>query len=188
MYLATPMDRFEYMRIPVELIPEEFVLAYNLHQKVKNGHIFMQIEKGMYGLPQAGILANKILRKQLAPYGYFKTPHTPGLWKHISRPVQFSLVVDDFGIKYTEEDNVNHLLNVLKGDYEISEDWNGELYCGITLQWDYKSIILDTSIQGYVHKQLVRYKHVRPKKPVDTPLLSVPRTYRTDSQKIIPPD
>ena len=112
----------------------------------------MQIEKGMYGLPQAGILANKLLRTQLAPHGYFELPHTPGLWKYISRIVQFSLVVDDFGIKYKGEENVNHLLNVLKGDYEISEDWKGELYCGITLRWHYKNRILDTSMKGNVYK------------------------------------
>ena len=54
----------------------------------------------MYGLPKAGILANKLLKKRLAKYGYFEMPHTPGLWKHVSRPIAFTLVVDDFGIKY----------------------------------------------------------------------------------------
>ena len=98
MYLATPMDRFEYMKIPVKLIPQEFMDAYKLHDKIKNGFVYMQIEKGMYGLPQAGILANKLLRKRLAPHGYYELPHTPGLWKHVSLPVQFSLVVDDFGV------------------------------------------------------------------------------------------
>jgi hypothetical protein len=38
----------------------------------------------MYGLPQAGILANKLLKKWLARHGYFEQPHTPGLWKHVS--------------------------------------------------------------------------------------------------------
>jgi hypothetical protein len=32
----------------------------------------------MYGLPQAGILANKLLKKHLAKYGYFEQSHTPG--------------------------------------------------------------------------------------------------------------
>ncbi len=47
----------------------------------------MKIGKGMYGLLQAGILANKLLKKWLALHGYFEQPHMPGLWKHISRPV-----------------------------------------------------------------------------------------------------
>ena len=88
------------MRISTKLVPEEFMLAYELHDKIKNGHVYMQIEKGMYGLPQAGILANKLLRKELAPTGYYELPHTPGLWKHVSRPIQSTLVVDDFGVKF----------------------------------------------------------------------------------------
>ena len=83
MYLATPLDRFENMRIPISIIPDEFAHEYNLHDKVQNGFVYMQIEKGMYGLPQAGILSNKLLRKNLAPHGYYEMPHTPGLWKNV---------------------------------------------------------------------------------------------------------
>ena len=43
MYLATPMDRFEYMKMAVELIPTKFMETYNLHTKIKNGFIYMQI-------------------------------------------------------------------------------------------------------------------------------------------------
>ena len=63
-YLATPMKRKEYLRIAVELIPQEFIDLYGLHDKVKNGYVYREIVRGMYGLPQAGILANKLLRKR----------------------------------------------------------------------------------------------------------------------------
>jgi hypothetical protein len=36
----------------------------------------MEIRRGMYGLPQAGILANKLLRKRLGRYGYFEVHRT----------------------------------------------------------------------------------------------------------------
>jgi hypothetical protein len=39
----------------------------------------MKIRKRVYGLPQAGILANKLLKKRLAKHGYFEQPHTPSL-------------------------------------------------------------------------------------------------------------
>ena len=93
----------------------------------------MEIQKGMYGLPQAGILANKLLRKRLAKHGYFELPHTPGMWRYIARPVWFTLVVDDFGIKYVGEEYAKHLLNVLRNNYTIETDWTGSLYCGISL-------------------------------------------------------
>ena len=59
----------------------------------------MEIWRGMYGLPQSGMLSNKLLKKYLTEYGYNELPHTPGLFKHVTGPVLFSLVVNDFGIK-----------------------------------------------------------------------------------------
>ena len=133
MYLATPLDRYEYMKMPVDLIPPNIMNLYNLHDKVKNGFVYMKIQRGLYGLPQSGILANKLLRERLKPHGYYELPHTPELWKHVTLPVQFTLVVDDFGVKYTGKENIQHLINALKETYEISEDWDGALYCGISL-------------------------------------------------------
>ena len=96
MYLATPLDQYEYMKMPVDLIPDNIMDLYNLHNKVKNGLVYMQIQRGLYGLPQSGILVNTILRERLKPHGYYELPHTPGLWKHVTPPAQFTLVVDDF--------------------------------------------------------------------------------------------
>jgi hypothetical protein len=86
MYLKTPLDRYKYMK-PLTLLPADIIEHYNLHGKDINGYVFMENQKGMYGLPQAGILANKLLKKRLARHGYHKQPHTPGLWKHDSRPI-----------------------------------------------------------------------------------------------------
>ena len=77
----------------------------------------MQIEKKMYGHPQAGILAKKLLRKKLAPHGYYEMPHTPGLWKHVSRPIPFTLIVDNFGVKYVGKQYAVNLTNALKTKY-----------------------------------------------------------------------
>jgi len=60
----------------------------------------LELRKAICGLPQAGSLANKHLKERLEPHGYREVLHTPGLWKHKNRPVQFSLVVDDFGVKH----------------------------------------------------------------------------------------
>ena len=59
-YLGTPLDRYEYMRIKWEDIPEEIRQEYNLEEILVDGWIYVEIRKGMYGLPQAGILANKL--------------------------------------------------------------------------------------------------------------------------------
>eukprot|EP00804_Cyclotella_cryptica_P018372 CCRYP_015481-RA/>CCRYP_015481-RA protein AED:0.17 eAED:0.17 QI:0/0/0/1/1/1/2/0/862 len=165
MYLQTPMARYEYMRIKADLVPAAFKDAYNLWDRIHNGYIYMEIRRGCYGLPQAGILANKLLKQRLSTNGYFKLPHTPGLFKHINRPVQFSLVVDDFGIKYTGQEHLDHLIQSIKKHYDVKVDHTGSLYCGITLDWHYEEKYLDISMPGYVTKQLTKYNHPHPKKP-----------------------
>ena len=66
MYLETPLDWYEYMRMPLDLFPDDIVNHYDLKRKAKNGFVYMEIQKGMYGLPHAGILANNLLKKRLA--------------------------------------------------------------------------------------------------------------------------
>ena len=76
--------------------------------------------------------------------------HTPGLWKHISRPIDLSLVVDVFGVKYAGEDNSHHLIDSLKEEFTISEDRKGGLYYGINLKLDYDKRTLDISMPWYI--------------------------------------
>ena len=83
------------------------------------------MRRAVWGLPQAGILANKLLRKRLAPNKYYKCRQTPGIWQHATHPISFTLVVDDFGVKYTNKNNVNHLIECLKTDYKLTKDWDG---------------------------------------------------------------
>ena len=48
----------------------------------------------MYGIPQAGMLANNQLTKKLATYGYIPTNHTLRIWRHQTRPIYLTLVVE----------------------------------------------------------------------------------------------
>ena len=50
-YLATLLDMPEYIHMPVELIPEEFIDANNLTPIVRNEYIYMKSVRGIYGLP-----------------------------------------------------------------------------------------------------------------------------------------
>ncbi len=195
-YLGTPMDRFEYMKMPIDIFPQSTIDQYNLHKHVKNGFIYLEIRKAIYGLPQAGILANKLLRQRLRPHGYYEVAHTPGLWKHIDKPVQFTLTVDDFGVKYVGRDNAQHLIRALNLHYEVEEDWDGTLYCGITLKWDYHKRHVDISMPGYIDKLLARFEHQPPHKPHHSPHAAPPRKFSDDAQDpvehdnrpVLPPD
>eukprot|EP00957_Ditylum_brightwellii_P136975 10445490-Ditylum_brightwellii.AAC.1 len=116
------MLRYEYMRILVKLIPSEFMDVYDLHSKVHNGYVYLEICKCMYGLPQAGKITIDLLKQCLALYGYYEVSHIPGLWYHTHRSVTYTLAVDDFGIKFVGDQHLNYLLDILKSYYTLEVD------------------------------------------------------------------
>ena len=125
------------MKNPVHLKPQEFTDLYQLKDNIKNAFVYCKIICNMYGLPEAEVLANKLQKERRKLHDYIEVKHTPGLFKHLTRLVWFTLTVDDFGIKYIGEKNASHLINVLKSHYDMETDWTGGLYCGITLEWKY---------------------------------------------------
>ena len=62
------MNRYEYMHIPVNGIPVDIMQQYNLSPLVVNGFVLVEIRKGMYDLPQAGIIVLVEIRKGM--YGF----------------------------------------------------------------------------------------------------------------------
>ena len=60
------------MNMLITLFPTNIIEYYKLNENVLNGYVYMEICKGMYGLPQAGVLANKLLKGRLAQNGYFE--------------------------------------------------------------------------------------------------------------------
>ena len=106
------MDKPEYIRIHRKYFSTAFINEYNLtHLINKDNYIYCEINKGMYGLKQAAILAYKQLVERLKEHGYHPIPTSNGLWKHESRPTLFALCVDDFGIKYNSREDLQQLIS-----------------------------------------------------------------------------
>ena len=99
-----------------------------------------EIQKGMPGLKQVGIVAHNRLSENLMKHNYFPCRFTPLLWKHKTLPMNFTLVVDDLGIKHVKQEAAEHLLVTLRKQHEISTDWNGNNYLGLTLDWSCDSM------------------------------------------------
>jgi hypothetical protein len=182
-YLNTPMARYEYMRLRLADMPEDVIEHYKLRElATPDGAIYCEIRKGMYGLPQAGIIAQQLLEERLAKHGYRQSATTPGLWTHDTRPICFSLVVDDFGVKYVGEEHAQHLLETIRKYYKCSADWEGERYCGLTIKWDYTGRKVHLSMPGYVAKALARFQHPPPTKPQHQPYPHVKPNYGAKTQ------
>jgi hypothetical protein len=99
-YLCMPMSQYKYMRLKLLDVLEDVIEQYKLvNIATPDGYVYCKIQKGMYGLPQAGIIAQELLAKWLKEHGYSQSKTTPGLWTHEWQSITFSLVVDNFGVK-----------------------------------------------------------------------------------------
>ncbi|KAL7487909.1 hypothetical protein ACHAW6_013488 [Cyclotella cf. meneghiniana] len=163
------MDQPEYMKLKLNLIPIEIVQEHNLHQLKHNGWIYICIDLRIYGLPQARILANKLLTKQLDEAGYYQCQFIPGLWQHIWRPLLFCHVIDDYGIKTVGLTHVKHLHMELKKHYDVS--------------MNYKNRTVDLSLPVYIQKTLLKFGHNKPKKPQHSPYQVAPIEYGSKQQQ-----
>ena len=119
--ICAPMDGYKYTITTISFSPEHIIQENDLRKKVRNSFIYLEIRRSIYGSPQAGMLSNKYLKEKLPPHRYYEAPCTPNLWKHIYRTLQFSLVVDNFGVKYVGKEHVYHLILTLKSEFTISE-------------------------------------------------------------------
>ncbi len=79
-YLNMLMLRYKYVHIRINNVPKEIIKQYNLREKIDSeGYVYIEVRKGMNGLPQARILAQKLLEEQLNKHGYMQNKAIPGL-------------------------------------------------------------------------------------------------------------
>ena len=123
----------------------------------------------MYGLPHTGIIPQKLPKERIEKHGDRHSDKTPGFWKNYTRPISFTLIVDDFRVKYVGKKHSNHLINVLEKHYTVAEDCEDEKYGGITLDWDYTKRQVHLSMPEYVKDYLIRFQHTL-QKLMDQPL------------------
>ncbi len=91
------MKRYKYMHLKLADIPVEIIEECKLHEIVTdNSYVYFEIRKGMYGLPQAGLIAQELLEQQLSKVGYSQRKIIPGLWAHETRQTCFTIFVDNF--------------------------------------------------------------------------------------------
>ncbi len=176
------------MKIPLALFPVWTIEKHNLHKLALDGWVYIKMRRAVWGIPRAGILANKQLCRKLAPFGYYKSVNTPGLWRHESWPLTFTLVFDDFGIKFVNKANADHLISSIKKTYTLMEDWMGNLYCGITLKSDYVGRTVNILMPGYIKMKLQEYKHIMPKKLQTSPYSPERKKFGTEAQAPLPHD
>ena len=106
MYLNSWLPESEYVKFKVELIPPNIIKHYNLEPRIHNGHVYAKINRAWYGLKQSGKIASDDLIEHLGKHGYKPAPLTEELFTHETRDTAFTLVVDNFAVRYSSQDYV----------------------------------------------------------------------------------
>ena len=169
-YLPTLIEQYKRIKLKLSTLPGEIIPEYKLLSiAMSDGLVYVEVRKIMYGLPQAGQLVNELLKKWLNKHDYYQCKIVPGLWTHKTWPISFTLVVDNFWVKYVGEKHTKHLMSVLRESYNITHKWKGEKYISITIDCDYQQRQVHLSMPGYVDKALQQFNHPYPTKRRDSP-------------------
>ena len=166
MYLGSDLPEAEYVRFKIELIPEDFVKQYNLRDlATSDGYVYARVNKAWY----AGKIAHDDLVERLSEAGYKKADILEGYFYHESRDISFTLVVDDFLIKYKDKADLQHLEEAIGKYYKLKVDTECKQYVGIHLKWDYERRTVRLSMDGYIEQALKELEHSLPTKPYHAP-------------------
>jgi hypothetical protein len=176
------------MRMPLELFLIWIQEQYNLKMLAYKGFVHLEMQRAVWGLPQAGIPANKCLQPKLFWFGYFEHISTPGLWYHETQPISFTLVVNDFRVKYVNQEDVDHLIASIKTTYALTAEWTGNLYCRFCLDWDHNNQTVEITMPGYIKQKLQQYSHIASKQVQNCPYMPASKQIGSPAQAALPPD
>lgn len=190
MYLQTrlPDDQYEYMVLDIQDIPQEIIDTYKLNDYISPGDtkVYVEVMGALYGMRQAGYLAHKEIIEHLSNNGYTAAPNTPCLFKHHTDDIEFTLITDDFGVRYGNKAAADKLLEVMSRRYPMTHEWEGKKYAGFDILFDYNQSTrrVEISMNGYIAAVLKRFKHlVNPTHNVYSPEFFQPINYGSkDSQ------
>ena len=107
-------------------------------------------KEGLVRIKTSGKIAHNDLVAHLEKHGYVRAGLTNGLFKHKTHNISFTLVVDDFGIKYTSKEDIAHLIKIMQLKYKFKVNFEAEQYIGINMIWDYNRRKVWCSMDGYV--------------------------------------
>ena len=169
-FLTSNLDRPEYIRIPLTKLSENFRARYNLNPFIHSKSVVFEVTGNMPGHPAAGRLAKSELVAVLKRGGYHEHPDVPCLFESPLTKLSFTLLTDDFGIKYTDISHVDALKDCLtRAGYKFTFDPEGAVYNGMRLQFDYADNKVTLDMPTVVPTALSRFCPEGPPRPSRSP-------------------
>ena len=145
----TPSLRIYLDMYPAALLAELELTEFVKLDKQGKHYVYADIVKTIPGLKQSGLLSQQRLVTLLNSYGYYQTA-TPMLFRHESRPIDFTLVVDDFGVQFSKDADLDHLIECLDNLYDVKVERAGTRFLGFDIDYDMTARSITMSYPGYV--------------------------------------
>ena len=149
----------EYVHFQYNLIPPRMQEYYGLNTLVVDSYVYARINRAWYGIKQSGKIAHNNLVEHLGNFGYVPAGLTYGLFVHKACNISFTLVIDNFGIKYHRKKDVEHLITAMRSKYNFKVDYQAKKYIGIHLDWDYDHREAKCSMKGYIKQTLTELEY-----------------------------
>jgi hypothetical protein len=115
--------------------------------------LFCDVLKTVPGLPQSGLLSQLRLVALLTQHGYSETS-TPMLFRHHTHSTAFSLVVDDFLVRYSHPSELDHLVSCLASLYyelKVHRDLPHYTYLGYTVDYPHLTLTLHVPLYAKLY-------------------------------------
>ena len=80
------------------------------------------------------------------------------MFRHLTRPISFVLVVDDFGVKYHSKVDFDFLVSALSSLYQVKAHPVASQFLGLALHHDTVARTIALSYPGYVDALLLRLR------------------------------
>ena len=182
--IRIPLDPLIY---PSPLLDECGISPFLQRDKAGRPFVFANVRKCIPGLPQSGLLSQLRLVAHLESHGYYETS-TPMLFRHKTRPLVFTLVVDDFGVKYHRREDFDHLLSSLQELYSCTSSPVATRYLGLTLAHDRRARSLRVSMPGYIANLLASVCPSAPPRHARSPSIYTPPVFGKRGPQMSSPD
>ena len=160
-YLHSATTTPAYLSIPIRFLPPQTRELLQVTHLPNNASLLFEVFNAIYGMDDAGRISQQNLINHLAPHDYYMCRHTPGLFRHRTRPkFVFITWVDDFLIKSDPStDDLDHFLTILALKYPIKVAKSASSYISyrISLQRHPTTPSLDSltiDMRGYVNAGL----------------------------------
>ena len=122
MYLMSDLINSEYVKFKVDLIPPRIIQFYKIQHLIHKRYIYTKINKAWHGLKNSGCIAHDDLVQHLQKHRFVQAQKKMDC-SRTYRDISFTLVVDNFVLKFTNKQDCDYLIKIMREKYKFKVDY-----------------------------------------------------------------